>query len=283
MARSVETINEEMDAEQAAQPVLVGINSTSQTIVYGLWKYITSVIINSFEQIQDIFKSEIESEILLAAVGSAAWLQAQAFKFQYDSVTPQIIELIDFAPSYPIIDATKRLIIRCSVKTSANKTVSIKVAKDDGSGNPIALTTPELNSFKGYMNDISFAGIQENIYSYTADKFYFKAIIYYNGQYASVIQATVIAAINDYFSKIPFDGNIKLVSLIDYIQAVAGVSDILINDAALRADTTLFANKTYLIQASTEIYPTYPTFGGYVVGETTAGQTLLDQLTFVAQ
>jgi hypothetical protein len=38
-----------------------------------------------------------------------------------------------------------------------------------------------------------------------------------------------------------------------------------------------------LKQANTDIIPVYPTFAGYVVEETTSGETFADQLTFVAQ
>lgn len=280
MARSIATIIKEMDDAQAAETSLSTLNSTSATSIYKLWKSITATVINYLEQLWDLYKVSIETTITNGAVGSGAWLQAQILKFQYSATVPQIVTLINFAPNYSVIDPTLRIITRSSVKTMANKTISVKVAKSEP---PVALTTTELNSLKGYLSDIGFAGTQTNTFSYTSDKLYLQANIYYNGQYASVISATVIAAINDYFSKIPFDGTIKLLTLEDYIQKVAGVTDVVIVNCALRADTTAFTSKTYLVSASTTIYPTYPLFAGYVVGETTASNTLADTLVFIAQ
>lgn len=280
MARSTTVIINEMDKAQVAESSLSTLNSTSQTAIYTLWKSITATVINLLEQLWDIYKLDIETVISNGAIGSAAWLNVQVKKFQYSATVPQVVTLVNFAPAYATVDTTLQLITRSSVKTMANKTISVKVAKGI---TPSALSGVELNSLKGYLNDIGFAGTQTNTFSYDSDKFYLVANIYYNGQYASVISATVISAIEKYFSELPFDGSIKISSLEDYIQTVAGVTDVVIVDAAMRADTTVFASKTYLVSASTIIYPTYPTFAGYIVGETTGGSTLADTLVFIAQ
>lgn len=280
MARNISTIIEEMDDAQAAETPLSTLNSTSQTAIYTLWKSITATIINFLEQLIDKYKAEIETIVKIGAVGNDAWLNAQILKFQYSATVPQIVTLVDFAPGYGTVNEDLRIITRCSVKTMANKTISVKVAKSDP---PVALTATELNSLRGYLSDIGFAGTQTNTYSYASDKFYLVANIYYNGQYSSVISATVIAAIEDYFANIPFDGTVKISALEDYIQSVPGVTDVVVVDAAIRPDTTAFASKTFLVQASTTIYPTYPTYAGYVVGETTASNTLADTLVFIGQ
>jgi len=280
MARDISTIITEMDDAQASETSLSSLNSTSQTAIYTLWKSITATVINYLEQLWDIFKVEIETTISKSAIGSGAWLTAQIKKFQYSATVPQVITLVDFAPSYITVDSTLQIITRSSVKTMANKTISVKVAKSEP---PVALSALEISSLKGYLNDIGFAGTKTYTYSYTSDKFYLKANIYYNGQYASVISATVIAAIANYFANIPFDGTVKLLTLEDYIQAVPGVTDILLIDAGIRADTTAPASRTYMVSSETVNYPTYPTFAGYVVGETNAGETLADTLIFVAQ
>lgn len=280
MARSTDTIIAEMDDAQATETSLSTLNSPSQTAIYTLWKSITAMVINFLEQLWDIYKTDIETVIASGAVGSDAWLQAQILKFQYSATVPQIVTLVDFAPAYGTVDTSLRLITRSSVKTMVNKTISVKVAKEEP---PVALSATELSSLKGYLSDIGFAGTQTNTFSYDSDKLYLVANIYYNGQYSSVISATVIEAIENYFANIPFDGTIKLLTLEDYIQNVPGVTDVVIVDCALRADTTAFASKTYLVSASTTIYPTYPLFAGYVVGETTASNTLADTLVFIAQ
>lgn len=281
MARSINTIQKTMDTEQALQPDLVALNSPSTTSIYTLWKFITSTVINYTEQLMDFYKVEIENKIKSAPVGSNEWLKAQMFLFQYDSVTPQVLQVdSNFAVNYVTEDPTKRIITRCSVKTSNNQTVYIKVAKSEP---PVVVDASELTAISGYVNDKAFAGVKYIVNSYTADKLYLDAEIFYDGQYGAVIQDNVLSAINTYLSNIDFDGTFRVNKLVDAIQAVTGVSDILIKDLAIRADVTPFASKTYLVQSYTTLMLSYNTLAGYIVGETTVSNTLTDKLTFTIQ
>lgn len=281
MARSIATIQATMDAEQALQTDLTTLNSPSQTAIYRLWKFITSTIINYLEQLWDIYKAELETQISAAAVGSNAWLQSKVMKFQYSASTPQVLAVdSNFAINYPTIDTTLQIITRCSVTTTSQRVCLVKVAKSDP---PVALSAPELSSLSGFLSDLNFAGVNYVAQSLTSDKIYIDADIYYNGQYASTISANVIDAINAYLAAIPFDGKIKLMSLIDAIQGVTGVTDVVLRNIAIRADATAFANKTYLVQNKTSIIPLYQMYAGYATEETTSGYTFTDTLVFIAQ
>jgi hypothetical protein len=281
MARSTATIQATMDAEQALQTDLTTLNSPSQTAIYRLWKFITSTIINYLEQLWDIYKAELETQISAAAVGSNAWLQSKVMKFQYSASTPQVLAVdSNFAINYPTIDTTLQIITRCSVTTTSQRVCLVKVAK---SNPPVALSAPELSSLSGFLSYLNFAGVNYVAQSLTSDKIYIDADIYYNGQYASTISANVITAINAYLASIPFDGKIKLMSLIDAIQAVTGVTDVVLKNVAIRADATAFANKNYLVQNKTSIIPLYQMYAGYATEETTSGYTFTDTLVFIAQ
>jgi hypothetical protein len=278
MARSIDTIKKTMDTEQALQPELVALNSPSTTAIYNSWKFITSTVINYIEQLLDYYKKDIETLIKKAPVGSHEWLKSQMFLFQYDAITPQVLAVdSNFAVNYVTEDATKRLITRCSVKTSTTQTVLIKVAKSEP---PVALTPTELSSVNGYVNDKAFTGVKYLVSSSNSDKLFLDAIIYYDSQYSAVIQANVLNAINVYLANIDFDGTFKVNSLINYIQGVDGVTDILINNLAIRADVTAFASKTYLVSGKTFISLSQSTLSGYIEGENTVGNTLTDTLTF---
>lgn len=281
MARSTATIQATMDAEQALQTDLSTLDSPSQTAIYTLWKFITSSIINFVEQLWDAKKTEIEDVVKVGIVGTDAWLQDRVLKFQYDSVTPQVVEIgSDFSINYPIIDEDLRIVTRCAVKTTSQRVVLVKAAKSEP---PVALSGLEKSSLEGYLDDINFAGVNYVVTSLASDKMYFKANIYYNGQFASVISDNVVAAINAYLASIPFNGTLRVTDLIDAIKSVTGITDVLIEDLALRADTIAFVDKTYLVQAQTTIIPLYQTIAGYVEEETTSGATFADTLTFTAQ
>jgi hypothetical protein len=224
MARTIAEIQLQMDSEQALQTGLSGLDSPSQSAIYTLWKYITASCIYYFEVLLDLYVSEIETKIANAPVGTVQWLKAQCLKFQYSATVPQVVNIgTDFVPAYNPIDTDLQIITRCSVKTLPNQIVSIKVAKGT---TPSALSVAELNSFKGYLTDICFAGVQYSAISVASDKLYVQAQIYYNGQYASVISANVITALETYMANLPFDGYVRVSAIEDAIQSVTGVTDV---------------------------------------------------------
>jgi hypothetical protein len=245
------------------------------------------------ETLWDIFKTDIETQVSLATPGTPTWLKDKILNyFQYSSVTPQILELVDFVPTYPTVDSNLRIITRCAISNYGLNTCLVKVAKSDP---PQILLAAELTALDSFLNNggdgtiagssvgLGFAGINYNVQSYNSDKLYLVAEIIYNGQYASTIQDAVEVAINAYLADLPFDSKVKITALTDAIQLVEGVSDVIITDLAMRSDATAFSNKTYLVQNKTTILSSYPTFAGYIVEETTASNTFADTLIYTAE
>lgn len=272
MARTIAQIKQQMVDEKNAQSDLNDLTSTSQTAIWNLVLFVVATGIALFEQLQDIFKEEIEALVALAAPATPQWIQDRVFKFQYDSTTPQVVTLVDFVPGYATVNENKRIITRCSVKTDVNRLVKIKVAKSDP---PAALASAEKTSLESYLDHILPAGIQRNVISLAADRLYVDAEIFYNGQYSATIETDVIDAINNYLSELPFDGIVKISAIEDAIQAVAGVDDVVINTVKARPNATPFSGATTVARI-------WETVAGYIIEEDTAGQTFADSLTFTA-
>lgn len=277
MTRTIQQIQLQMDSEQALQPALNELNSPSQTAIYRLWKFITSTAHFIHESLWDIKKTEIETIIAAAPVGTEAWIQDQMFKFQYDSTTPQILSLINFVPSYDPIDESKRIISECSIDVLTNKVVSVKLAKNNP---PEKLAAQELTATQGYLNKILFAGVSYIAYSYDPDYIFVEADIKYDGQYSTSISASTIAAINNYLTNIPFDGYLKIVSLTDAIQNVPGFVDLKIKNVAVRPNSVPFSSTTYIVSNYTTTDTTAPLFAGYCVPEP-APNSFASSLNFI--
>ena len=240
----------------------------------------------------DLFKADLEQTISNAPVGTDNWVQQKAFEFQYSSTVPQVVYINTntsvsnpppFVPTYTLVDPTLQIITRASVKTLPNRIVSVKVAKENP---PVALNGSELNSFQGYLDIISFAGVQFQTQSSEADKILLDANIFYNGQYNSTISADTINSINNYLSTIPFDGYLRLSSLETAILNTSGVTDVVFNNVAIRPDVTPFSAITslnYLVQGSTELTNKSNLYAGYVVEENTPAQTFADKLNFIIE
>jgi hypothetical protein len=289
MARTIAQIVAAMDAEQAATTGLSGLNSTSQTAIYKLFKYIVAVSQFLLESLIDQKKTEIENILKAGYFGTALWIRQKAFEFQYDATVPQVIEIINGVPTYPVIDTDMQIITRCSVKSTGFSAVNIKLAKSEP---PTVLSSAELTAISAYYNaggnaaggeqGIGAVGINYNCLSYLPDRLYIEAEIFYNGIYASVIEDTIIEALETFMANMPFDGDLKVVDVVDALQGVAGFVDIQIEELAFRAQATAFGSRTQLIATATQANPSGATTAGYLIEEDTATYTFADKLTFTA-
>lgn len=281
MARSISEIQTSMLDAIAADSVLSTLlTSTSRRAIFRLFTYVVAVAINGLEQLIDIFKSEVETIAAAAAPATPAWLQSQILKFQYSATNPQVIQLINFAPAYPIVDETLRIITRCSVTTNLSNNVLIKVATGEP---PAALSAPQLAALQSYVNEIGIAGVIYNVTSEASDKLFVQASVYYDGQYSAVISANVIEAIENFLAAIPFNGQMKISDLEEAITGVEGVNDVVLVNVKARSNATAFGSGSFLVQDQQTIGRLWSTIAGYMVGETSTGNTLADSLTFIAE
>jgi hypothetical protein len=289
MARTTEEIIATMNVEQASQPSLSGLNSPSQTSIYKLWKYIVAQCANLLEQLVDKKKIEIENALLYGVPPSLAWLRSKAFEFQYDATTPQEMTLIDFVPTYDPVDVTKRIITRCTIKQASGAVVYVYVAKNTP---PEKLTTTELAAIQGYYINsgngtnravgIGYGGQVIALVSLDPDLLFLEATITYNGKFASTIQAGCITAIQNYISELGQAPLFQFTEMINRLKDVPGFFDIFINNLSCRSAAIPFGSGTSLILANEVLYSGYNVESGYMIGETTTGETLTNKITFTA-
>ena len=282
MARTVDEIYASIVAAKEAESDLSGLTSDSHRAIWRLWAWITAVSIAIFEQLLDVFTTNIETTVSKSPAASTLWVQDKMFKFQYDATNPQVVQLINTIPQYPVIDETKRIITACSVTSGLSNVVNVKIAKSDPYQ---ALSVGELSAARDYITTIGCAGITYTCISLDADRIYIDAEIFYKGQYSAIIQQSVIDTLNNYLqtlSKTNFDGSIKMSDLEAVIRNVAGVVDVVMNNVKTRPNATLFANGFDLILNKTLLQKDYSSAAGYLVEEDTTGNTFTDSLIFTA-
>ncbi len=277
MARSIAIIKQQIIDAKNAETGLAGLNSSSQTAVWNLWAFITAVALNLHEQLWDIFKAEIEDIASKTAPGTSEWLRAKVFEFQYSESDPQEISLIDFVPRYPNINEDLQIIGNCSVTEIGNR-VLVKVAKRE-SDDLVPLSTDELNALRTYVGKIKFAGTNIVVNSLEADRIQIIGDIFYNGQYSeAVIKERVLAAVKTYFENLSFDGVVYTSKIQDAIQAIAGITDVVIKNVMPRAA----ADPVKEYSETLPFVSKYTTLSGYIVTETEAGKTPEDTINFYA-
>lgn len=279
MARTVQQIKQQMLDAKNADPALVNLTSTSQTAKWNLYYFIVASCIAIFEQLQDIFKTDLETIAASAAPSTPQWTRNKVLKFQTGDVAE--LNTSTFVIEYPTVNTANQILTRCAVITAPNRTVLIKVAKNDP---PEPVSAPELAELQSYIETFNPAGIAFSIINEDSDKMAVEATIYYNGQYSAVIQTNVEAALNNYMANLPFNGVITTQAVVDAMQSAEGVSNVSLSRIRVRRDTTSFANAINLFNLAVGIDAVqYQTYAGYVVEETTSGQAFADTITYQVQ
>jgi hypothetical protein len=279
MARAISLIQQQILDNVAADPTLGPLlTSTSKRAIYNLWAFIVAVAVNVVEQLIDIMNAFVESVAAAAAPGSPAWVQAQVLNFQYSDTVPQVAQLINFAPAYPVVDPTLRIISRCSISTDLANNVQIKVATGT---TPAALSTDQLAALVAYVKVFGVAGITYTSNSTDADRLYIQAEVYYLGQYGTAEVLAVQTAIANFLATIPFNGVLKVSDLEAAIRTVPGVDDVLLQNVSARAATTAYGSGTSLVLNNQVVSRIWNTVSGYIINEDTTGETIDLSLTFI--
>ena len=281
MARTVTDIQNEIIAAVQADPNLGGLTSPSAVAIWRLWTRVVAASLETEEQLNDLFRIEMEQLAREAVPGTADWLQKRVLEFQYDALNPQIVTVIDGKATYSTIDASLRIVTRAAVIEQTNGRVLVKAAKDDGAGGLEPLDALELSALTGYLDAIGFVGIPIDSLSLPPDRVRLDPLdIYYLRQYdPAVVKANIITAIDDYLSSlsiVDFDGVIVKTKLIDSIQAVDGV--VTLNDTTLiptvrPSGTPTPGGLVITVQRTSD--------AGYAISEDTFGLTLNDVITMV--
>lgn len=284
MARSIQQIKQSIIEEKNKTTLSVikfKEEGGSQAGIFNLIADIFAILTNVTEQLWDLLQTQINDTIVKGGVGTGRWWRERILEYQNGDV----LKYANGKYYYDVVNTEKQLVKFCSVTETANKTISIKVAKGDI---PTKLTTPELTGgLKDYVDFLRFAGTQINLISLDADKFYVSANIYYLGQYYSTIELSVKSALTNYLNSISagenFNGAVVVTDVQKAIQGVEGVSYVKINEIRVRQDTATFANGYVLYNLSTGVDNVIVnTYAGYVVEETTSGKTFTDSLTFIS-
>jgi hypothetical protein len=280
MARSIDTIQQQIIDYKEASTELTGLSTDSRRGLWRAWTRVVATCINIVEQLTDVFKTDVETIVASAAPCTAKWIQSKVFEFQYDALNPQVIDLVDLVPTYPTVDEDLRIVTRCSVKSNLSNVVTIKTAKNDP---PEALVVGEISALQDYVDTIGMAGIVYQVSSGDPDRLYLDGDIYFKGQYSAVIENAVIDAIEAYLAALPFDGQLLVSDIEQVILAVEGVNDVVLNNVRARASTVVLGSATYLVNNNQLITRAWATVAGYMIQEDTASNTFADTLTFIPE
>lgn len=287
MARSINDINNIIVTNLVTQFSNVGItiNPTtwSKRNILRLICYTFAIAQNIAEQLQDLSIAQMLDIQSKSVASTKLWLQFKMFNFQYSATNPQVLQVINNVPTYPTIDKNLQIVKACSVSSTLNQNVLIKIAKND----PLeALSNAEKTEAQAYIDALGVAGITYVVQSLASDKIMIEGTIYYKGSYSSVIETNVIAQIRSYFynlSKTDFNGYLYVTDLINFIKSIDGVNDIQLENLQCRLDSQSVGGGISLVVNGDIQTRRYLSGAGYMRDETTFGYRLLDKIIYIAE
>lgn len=291
MARTVDQIVTQQDEQLATKTSLTSIISNpSQTAIWKDFRHAIAVVIAVLEQLMDEFMTEMDAKIDANIVGTYPWLKQKLTEFQYDSSTPQVIELIDNIPQYAVVDESKRLLTVAVVRYTSANIPYIYVAKNNP---PEKLTNTEKTAVQGYLTDggtnsaygvgIGMAGIKYEVYTLDPDLLFIEGVVKYDGNLASTIQDTVEGVIQDYlYYGLNAKGYLVLNDLIKLVKEIDGVIDFEVENMAIRTAAQSFGTGTPIVTNFEVIVFNVQALAGYAIQETDTGNTWGDKITYTA-
>ncbi len=189
MGKTVADIITDMDNEQANQPALSGITTTSSTAVFKKKKHVVAVAGKYLYDAFTAVKEELKTLASSYRIGTCAWYVTLAKDYNGGL-----------------------LVAKASCIENGPKVI-LKVAKEVG-GVTDQLTIAELTNLKTYIRVKKVAGTDIDVISQTADLVDIELDIQYNGVQATV-EAAVIQAIKDYLDDLEFDSDLSKTLLVD--------------------------------------------------------------------
>lgn len=247
MARTLSEIYAEAKAIRDNRLELTEFHNGSKMSIMDAFTWVTSAAIWSFENLLDVFKVDVASDLQNKVNGTPQYYANALLKFQYGDELQMNDEGTQFY--YPTVDASKRVVTKVAyaevndervVEENGVKTVYkffdkdlvLKVATGQA-GAYEQLSEEVLTAVKAYMQQIAFAGTHLTIVSRKGDVLIPRLTVYYDGGITeNEVYDAVEAALNEFIANLDFDGAVYVQKIIDCIQRVGHVTDVFIDAAS---------------------------------------------------
>lgn len=258
------------------QDLLDDLNTTSTVAKWRLMLFVQAVGIKALEEIFDLLTVEIQATADAGINATIPWYVEEAKKFQFGDTLVFVTNPGETNGKFVYLaeDESKQ-IVEFAAAIDIDGLVRVKVAKDDGGGDPIKLSVAELAAFGDYLKEFRVAGVTTSAVSLDGDDLRVDYKIVYDAQVMAADGSLLSApgtfpvedAINTFVKSLPFNGVLNETALTDSIQLATGVIDPISNGLEARSGANPFA----------PIVDNYDSAAGYLVWDE-AGSTL----TYVA-
>lgn len=217
MARTRDQWNTDIDAYAA----VMGL-STSAVAEWKLLRDLCVSIAMFFENIFELFKSDVDDTLNKKQFGSLFWYIATAKEFQEGDNLSVSNGIVGYDP----VDITHRIITQASARETVDGIVLLKVAKT-ANGDLVALSNTELDDFKSYMAARRSPGVKLDINSKDPDLVKYIVHALYDPLYdKDTVDTGLMTALLSFRDNFRFDAVFYTSELIQRLSEVAGVVSI---------------------------------------------------------
>lgn len=244
MARSTNTILQEMLDEKQRQPALSSLNSSSATAIWRLMLYIVAYSAHVIEVLWDNYQTEVNGAIEQMLPHRPKWYRDKVLAFMADKT------LITDTDNYDTSAMTEEQITAAMVIKHAvvveNDTTSVLTIKVAGEDNGVRcpISAAHETQLTAYIQEIKDAGVRFSIVNQEPDTFNCSVNIWFDAMRDEIaVQSDCNNAIKEYIENLPFNGEYTNMALIDTLQAVDGVriAELISSSSAAASDSTTVA------------------------------------------
>lgn len=235
MSRTLSEIYSSAKETRDSYLELTEFKNGSKMSVLDAFTWVVSACIWAHENIVDVFKVDLASDLQNRINGTPAYFANALLKYQ--SGDDLVMNDEGTACSYANIDETKRIITKISYSEVAedgfnDKMLFLKIAKGSD-GDYSRIEDDELLKVRAYLNKLLFAGQHALVVSRNGDVLVPKVTVYYDGAVeANEVYQNIENKLNSFIASISFDGVIYAQKIIDAIQQADHVVDVQIDNEA---------------------------------------------------
>lgn len=256
MARTINTIFNEMVAQKNSTPELGVLTSSSATAIWRLLFYVVAFAVHVHETLWDEFRGEVNTAIDEMIPHRPKWYRDRTLAFMKNKTLVPDSDTYDTTGMGEDEIYAARVVKHATANESEQSSaLIIKVAGVDASDSTkrAPISTDEATQLMAYLQEIKDAGVRISLVNEAADEFRCTIDIYYDPTKDPLtVQAESEKAIKEYVENLPFNGEFSNMALIDALQAVDGVklAELRSSESAPAATSTFSQINAYTIPAA---------------------------------
>lgn len=214
---------------------LTEFSNGSKMSVLDAFTWVVSACIWAHENVMDVFKVDLASDLQNRINGTPAYYANALLKYQ--SGDDLVINEEGTICSYATIDTTKRIITKVAYSEVAeenfnDKMLLLKIATGEA-GSHSQIDNDELVKIRAYLNKLLFAGQHALVVSRKGDVIVPKITVYYDGAVEeSEVYKNIETALDNFIANVSFDGAVYAQKIIDAVQSAEHVVDVQVDSEA---------------------------------------------------